>query len=130
MQTRLLGGRKLPAFDWEAPRAREGYYRVRAGTAYAVARARAFAPRADLLECVREHALRGRVVQCPSNSLLWELGRRNRLGTALGVRQEQLPARAARPHRDLARHDGLDVAQRLGQVLARRDEDAVPITGR
>eukprot|EP00611_Tribonema_gayanum_P025232 TRINITY_DN5700_c1_g1_i2.p2 TRINITY_DN5700_c1_g1~~TRINITY_DN5700_c1_g1_i2.p2 ORF type:complete len:332 (-),score=144.84 TRINITY_DN5700_c1_g1_i2:317-1312(-) len=46
----LLGGpAKLPHFDWEAPRSREGYYKVRGGVDYCVARARAFAPHADLL---------------------------------------------------------------------------------
>ena len=39
----------LPFFDWEAPRAREGYYRVRGGTEYAIARGKAFCPHADLV---------------------------------------------------------------------------------
>jgi len=38
-----------PYFDWEAPRAREGYYRVAGGVDYCVARARAFAPHCDLI---------------------------------------------------------------------------------
>mmetsp|Transcript_9913 Transcript_9913/g.18935 ORF Transcript_9913/g.18935 Transcript_9913/m.18935 type:complete len:539 (-) Transcript_9913:770-2386(-) len=38
-----------PYFDWEAPRAREGYYRVCGGVDYCVARARAFAPHCDLI---------------------------------------------------------------------------------
>ena len=68
--------------------------------------------------------------QRAGDSLLWDRRRRrDRLGTALGVRQEQLAARAARPHRDLARDDRLNVAQRLGQVL-RGDEDAVAIARR
>ncbi|KAK9465385.1 isocitrate lyase [Lipomyces arxii] len=37
------------AWDWDAPRTREGYYRIQGGTAYAVARAIAYAPYADLL---------------------------------------------------------------------------------
>ncbi|KAK9463726.1 isocitrate lyase [Lipomyces oligophaga] len=36
-------------FDWDAPRTREGYYRIQGGTAYAVARAVAYSPYADLL---------------------------------------------------------------------------------
>ena len=38
-----------PYFDWEAPRAREGYYRVAPSTEYATERAKAFAPHSDLL---------------------------------------------------------------------------------
>ena len=46
----LLGGEdKVPYFDWDAPRAREGYYRVSPSTEYAIARAKAFAPHSDLL---------------------------------------------------------------------------------
>ena len=40
---------EVPYFDWDAPRAREGYYRIQAGTAYAIARGKAFAPHCDLL---------------------------------------------------------------------------------
>ncbi|KAK7203147.1 Icl1 isocitrate lyase [Myxozyma melibiosi] len=36
-------------WNWDAPRTREGYYRIQGGTAYAVARAVAYAPYADLL---------------------------------------------------------------------------------
>jgi isocitrate lyase len=36
-------------FDWEAPRSREGYYRIRGGTEYSITRGRAYAPYADLL---------------------------------------------------------------------------------
>ncbi|KAK9245686.1 isocitrate lyase [Lipomyces tetrasporus] len=36
-------------WDWDAPRTREGYYRIQGGTEYAVARAVAYAPFADLL---------------------------------------------------------------------------------
>lgn len=36
-------------WDWDASRTREGYYRIQGGTAYAVARAVAYAPYADLL---------------------------------------------------------------------------------
>ena len=36
----MLGGAsKLPHFDWEVPRSREGYYKVRGGVDYCVARA-------------------------------------------------------------------------------------------
>jgi len=42
-------GDSMPAFDWEAPRAREGYYRLQPGTDMAIARAKAWAPYADLL---------------------------------------------------------------------------------
>lgn len=38
-----------PYFDWEAPRSREGFYRVRGGTDYSIARARAYAPHSDLI---------------------------------------------------------------------------------
>ncbi|CAM9252292.1 unnamed protein product [Phaeothamnion confervicola] len=44
----LLGGREIH-FDWEAPRSREGYYRVAGGVDYCVARGRAYAPYADML---------------------------------------------------------------------------------
>ncbi len=36
-------------FNWEVPRVREGYYRIRGGTQCAVNRGRAFAPYADLI---------------------------------------------------------------------------------
>jgi len=36
-------------WDWDAPRVREGYYKVRGGTKYAIARSVAFAPFTDLL---------------------------------------------------------------------------------
>ena len=46
----LLGGSsKVPFFDWEAPRAREGYYRLAKGVDLCVARAKAYAPHADLI---------------------------------------------------------------------------------
>ena len=45
-----LGGEaNVPYFDWEAPRAREGYYRIQPGTDVAIARAKAWAPYADLI---------------------------------------------------------------------------------
>lgn len=36
-------------FDWEAPRSREGYYRIKGGVDYCVQRAVAYAPHADLI---------------------------------------------------------------------------------
>jgi len=46
----LLGGTSnVPTFDWEVPRAKEGYYALKPGTNVAVARAKAWAPFADLL---------------------------------------------------------------------------------
>eukprot|EP00587_Corethron_hystrix_P005634 CAMPEP_0113309570 /NCGR_PEP_ID=MMETSP0010_2-20120614/7558_1 /TAXON_ID=216773 ORGANISM="Corethron hystrix, Strain 308" /NCGR_SAMPLE_ID=MMETSP0010_2 /ASSEMBLY_ACC=CAM_ASM_000155 /LENGTH=461 /DNA_ID=CAMNT_0000164843 /DNA_START=293 /DNA_END=1678 /DNA_ORIENTATION=- /assembly_acc=CAM_ASM_000155 len=36
-------------FDWEVPRTREGYYRVRCGVNYCIQRALAYAPHADLI---------------------------------------------------------------------------------
>merc|ERR1719305_163999 len=46
----LLGGaERVPHFDWEAPRAREGYYRLDKGIDLCVARAKAYAPHADLI---------------------------------------------------------------------------------
>jgi len=46
----LLGGEaNLPHFDWEAPRAREGYYRLDCGIDLAIARAKSYAPHADLI---------------------------------------------------------------------------------
>ncbi|KAK9478031.1 isocitrate lyase [Lipomyces japonicus] len=36
-------------WNWDAPRTREGYYRIQGGTKYAIARAVAYAPYADLL---------------------------------------------------------------------------------
>ncbi|CDR44255.1 CYFA0S14e01354g1_1 [Cyberlindnera fabianii] len=44
---KLLG--KDIYFNWEAPRAREGYYRYQGGTQCAVNRARAYAPFADII---------------------------------------------------------------------------------
>ncbi|CAM9379395.1 unnamed protein product, partial [Choristocarpus tenellus] len=46
---RLMEGKEQVYFDWEAPRSREGYYRIRGGVDYCVTRGRAFAPYADLL---------------------------------------------------------------------------------
>jgi len=43
-----LVGREL-YFDWEAPRSREGYYRIKGGVDYCVHRAIAFSPYADLI---------------------------------------------------------------------------------
>ncbi|TFJ86014.1 hypothetical protein NSK_002834 [Nannochloropsis salina CCMP1776] len=43
-----LMGREV-YFDWEAPRSREGYYRIKGGVDYCVARAVAYAPHADLI---------------------------------------------------------------------------------
>merc|ERR1719473_2577922 len=46
----LLGGAdEVPHFDWDAPRAREGYYRLDNGVDLCVARANAYAPHADLI---------------------------------------------------------------------------------
>jgi len=45
----ILGHEHVPYFDWEAPRAREGYYRIQPGTDMAISRARAWAPYADLI---------------------------------------------------------------------------------
>uniref|UniRef100_A0A7R9U2Z1 isocitrate lyase n=1 Tax=Pinguiococcus pyrenoidosus TaxID=172671 RepID=A0A7R9U2Z1_9STRA len=47
--SRILGAKNLPYFDWEAPRSREGYYRVKGGVDMCVARGIAFAPYCDLL---------------------------------------------------------------------------------
>jgi len=46
---KLLGADKVPHFDWEAPRAREGYYRLDKGIDLCIARAEAYAPNADLI---------------------------------------------------------------------------------
>ncbi|CED85129.1 isocitrate lyase [Phaffia rhodozyma] len=40
---------KVPFWDWDSPRTREGYYRYQGGTQCAINRAVAFAPYADLL---------------------------------------------------------------------------------
>lgn len=40
---------KVPHWDWDAPRTREGYYRYQGGTSCAIVRAIEFAPYADLL---------------------------------------------------------------------------------
>eukprot|EP00612_Vaucheria_litorea_P001278 CAMPEP_0171457630 /NCGR_PEP_ID=MMETSP0945-20130129/3633_1 /TAXON_ID=109269 /ORGANISM="Vaucheria litorea, Strain CCMP2940" /LENGTH=495 /DNA_ID=CAMNT_0011983279 /DNA_START=218 /DNA_END=1705 /DNA_ORIENTATION=+ len=46
----LLGGKKnVPFFCWELPRSREGYYKLKGGTDYCIARGRAYAPYADLI---------------------------------------------------------------------------------
>lgn len=44
----LTGGHEF-YFNWDAPRVREGYYRIQGGTQCAVNRAREFAPYADLV---------------------------------------------------------------------------------
>ena len=44
-----FGLAKLPYWNWDAPRTREGYYRYQGGTQCAINRAVAFAPFADLL---------------------------------------------------------------------------------
>ncbi|KAJ1624410.1 isocitrate lyase [Pavlovales sp. CCMP2436] len=50
LATDVLGSKdKVPFFDWDAPRAREGYYRIRGGTEYSIERAKAYAPYCDLL---------------------------------------------------------------------------------
>jgi len=45
----ILGQRDSVYFDWDAPRAREGYFRIRPGVDYCIARGRAYAPYADLI---------------------------------------------------------------------------------
>jgi isocitrate lyase len=47
--TKEFGLRKVPYWDWDAPRTREGFYRYKGGTQCAVNRAVAFAPYADML---------------------------------------------------------------------------------
>ncbi|KAF8322626.1 isocitrate lyase [Clavulina sp. PMI_390] len=44
-----LPASKVPYFNWDLPRTREGYYRFQGGTPAAIVRAVAFAPYADLL---------------------------------------------------------------------------------
>eukprot|EP00904_Undaria_pinnatifida_P004702 jgi/Undpi1/14232/HiC_scaffold_9.g03881.m1 len=48
LSVRLLGGKQIH-FDWDAPRSREGYFKLRGGVDYCIARGRAYAPHADLL---------------------------------------------------------------------------------
>lgn len=43
------GLKKLPYWDWNSPRTREGYFRLQGGTQCAIRRAIAFAPHADLI---------------------------------------------------------------------------------
>jgi len=45
----VLGADAVPYFNWEAPRAREGYYRIHGCTEYAIERAKAYAPYCDLV---------------------------------------------------------------------------------
>jgi len=46
----LLGGATSSVYwDWDTPRAREGFYRVKPCTEYSIARSNAFAPYADML---------------------------------------------------------------------------------
>ena len=49
LATREFGLKKVPYWDWDAPRTREGYYRFQGGTQAGIYRAIAFAPYADLL---------------------------------------------------------------------------------
>jgi len=44
-----FGLKKVPYWDWDAPRTREGYYRYQGGTQCAINRGIAFAPYADML---------------------------------------------------------------------------------
>ncbi|KAH8050697.1 isocitrate lyase [Aureococcus anophagefferens] len=68
-----LLGEPAPFFDWHAPRAREGYYRIQAGTDYAIARARAFAPHADLLWMETAKPLLGQAADLPRGpSFNWD----------------------------------------------------------
>jgi isocitrate lyase len=46
---KAAGLKKLPFWDWSAPRTREGYFRLQGGTKCAIRRAIAFAPHADLI---------------------------------------------------------------------------------
>jgi len=45
----IFGKKNSIYLDWEACRVREGYYRIKPGTAYCIQRARAYAPHADLI---------------------------------------------------------------------------------
>ena len=47
MAKELLGF--VPYFDWDAPRSREGYYRIEGGIQYCIQRAISYAPYSDLL---------------------------------------------------------------------------------
>lgn len=47
--TGILGSGANLFFDWDAPRSREGYYRLRGGCDCAINRAIAYAPYADLI---------------------------------------------------------------------------------
>ena len=49
LAAQLLGGGQNLYWDWEAPRTREGYYRIQCGTKICVSRAIAFAPYCDIL---------------------------------------------------------------------------------
>ena len=46
---RIFGRKNSIYFNWELPRAREGYYKVRPGVDYCIARGRAYANHADLI---------------------------------------------------------------------------------
>eukprot|EP00903_Cladosiphon_okamuranus_P014471 g13424.t1 len=48
LSARLLDGKQV-YFDWDAPRSREGYFKLKGGVDYCIARGRAYAPHADLL---------------------------------------------------------------------------------
>ncbi|CAN0131923.1 unnamed protein product [Pylaiella littoralis] len=48
LSTRLLDGKEV-YFDWDAPRSREGYFKLKGGVDYCIARGRAYAKHADLL---------------------------------------------------------------------------------
>jgi len=48
LASELLDGKQI-SFDWEAPRSREGFYRIKGGVEYCISRAIAFAPYADLI---------------------------------------------------------------------------------
>eukprot|EP00744_Colponema_vietnamica_P001501 GILI01002481.1.p1 GENE.GILI01002481.1~~GILI01002481.1.p1 ORF type:complete len:572 (+),score=186.36 GILI01002481.1:83-1717(+) len=48
-------------FDWEAPRSREGYYKIKGGTDFCVARGVAFSPYCDLLWMETAHPI---LAQC------------------------------------------------------------------
>ena len=69
----LLGGEsELPYFDWEAPRAREGYYRLDNGIELATARAKAYAPHADLIWMETAKPILSQAAEFARNVHVWK----------------------------------------------------------
>lgn len=128
---------KVPFFDWDAPRAREGYYRVRGGTEYSIERAKAYAPYCDLVRarsCARapgagcaplRTSARARALDAHSR------GRGARVGACLPICPAPAPTVPCTPAVDgdgkADRHAGGAVRARRACLLPGQDARVQPL---